>query len=96
MRGALFREYCAWLFPILEEFDRRADLNGYTPQEKRVDGYLAERLLGGWFFYCRESMKTLELPRVHFYDGKEYTARRILNTVLPPGSRRRALIKRLK
>lgn len=96
MRGALFREYCAWLFPILEEFDRRADLNGYTPQEKRVDGYLAERLLGGWFFYCRESMKTLELPRVHFYDGKEYAARRILNTVLPPGSRRRALIKRLK
>ena len=96
MHSALFREYCAWLFPVLEEFDRRADLTGYGPQEKRVDGYLAERLLGGWYFYRRERLKTLELPRVHFHTGREYAARRILNAALPPGTRRRALIKRLK
>ena len=98
MRRELFFDYCAWLFPILEEFDRRADYNisGYSAQEKRVNGYLAERLLGGWYLSRKQGLKTLELPRVHFYPEKEYAARRVLNAALPPGSRRRAVVKRLK
>ena len=46
MKRELFLDYCSWLFPILEEFDRRRDVSSYSIQERRVDGYLAERLLG--------------------------------------------------
>ena len=96
MRRDVFRAYCGWLFPLLEEFDRQVDTAGYSPQEKRVDGYLAERLLGVYVTFWRHELKVLELPRVHFCSGPEYVKRRVLNLLLPPGSRRRSLLKGLK
>lgn len=98
MGKEIFRDYCAWLFPMLAEFDARADTSGYSPQERRVDGYLAERLLGiyaAWL--CRAGgVRMLELPRVHFVpDGKERRNMRLLNILLPPGGRWRALGKRV-
>ena len=96
MRREIFCDYCAWLFPILEEFDRRTDISDYSPQERRVDGYLAERLLGIYVTFRRNGWKLLELPRVHFYSGAEYAKRKLLNTLLPPGSKRRSMIKKLK
>ena len=96
MKKALFHEYCGWLFPVLEEFDRRADLSGYSAQELRVDGYLAERLFGIWLTHRRGELKVLELPRVHFIpNGKERCKKKLLNALLPPGSKRRAVFKRL-
>lgn len=95
MRRQRFEHYCSWLFSILEEFDRRADLTGYGRQELRVDGYLAERLLG---IYCthHSEVERLELPRIHFEND---TATRLKlqckNLLLPPGSRLRAWVKRL-
>ena len=92
----VFLDYCAWLFPILEEFDQRADISQYSPQEQRVDGYLAERLLGVYVTFRRNELKTLELPRVHFYDKSEYIRRKLLNGILPPGGWRRSMIKKSK
>ena len=95
MRRELFQDYCTWLFSILEEFDRRADVSGYSAQERRVDGYLAERLLG---VYCthRRELKRIELPRVHFdaVDGKGDCRKRLLYQLLPPGTKRRAAVKK--
>lgn len=93
MRREMFQDYCGWLFPILEEFERRADTSAYAPQERRVVGYLAERLLGIYaaFQSCRR--KCMELPRVQF--SEKYVPCCLLNLMLPPGSRRRAKIKRL-
>lgn len=96
MRRQVFDRYCGWLFPLLEEFDKRAELSGYSPQELRVDGYLAERMLGVYAAFWKDELKTLELPRVHFYSRREYIRRRILNGLLPPGSRRRSAVKRIR
>lgn len=96
MRRDVFNDYCAWLFPILEEFDRRADVSGYNTQEMRVDGFLAERLLGVYYFWRRGELKTLELPRVHFEpDTGKRIREKAVNLLLPPGTVRRAYIKRL-
>ena len=94
MRRKVFYGYCAWLFPILEAFDQRADTSGYSEQESRVDGYLAERLFGVYLAYQENRLKILELPRVHFYPKAEYVRRKLLNAMLPPGSRRRALCRK--
>lgn len=98
MAWPLFERYCQWLFPILEEFDRRSDLAGYGPQELRVDGYLAERLFGVFYTKVKaEGLRTLELPRVHFVESRGQTVKqRFINALLPPGSVRRSKIKKLK
>lgn len=94
MKREVFSDYCTWLFPILAEFDARADTRGYSKQERRVDGYLGERLFGIYLTHWRSELKTLELPRVHFYgDGAPYLKHKVLNTLLPPGSTRRGLVK---
>jgi len=96
MAKPVFEHYCAWLFPVLAEFDRRTDPTGRDPQERRADGYLAERLFGG---FCRkvraEGLRTLELPRVDFIpeNGTRWR-RKLLAAVLPPGTKRRAAVKR--
>lgn len=97
MRRQVFQEYCGWLFPILERFDRWSDTSDYSMREMRVDGYLAERLLGVYLEYFRQERAgtILELPRVHFYGGLEGACRRVLNVALPPGSGRRARAKKV-
>jgi len=94
--AAVFDRYCNWLFPILAEFDRQVDLAGYAPQELRVDGYLAERLIGGFYTKLKaEGAKILELSRVDFIpDAGERRRRQLINAVLPPGTKRRAAVKR--
>ena len=97
MKKPLFDQYCGWLFSILEEFDQQADTTGYSPQELRVDGYLAERLLGVYVTHLRrtQGIQVTELPRIQFEPNRvQRYQRQLLNALLPPGSRRRAWVKK--
>ena len=93
MRRRVFEAYCAWLFPLLEEFDRRTDAGGRSAQEARVDGYLAERLLGVFAQARRGRLRTLELPRVIFTGKDAFFHQQLLYRCLPPGTKRRAAVK---
>ena len=94
MKKQLFYDYCEWLFSILQEFDNRADTSDYGQQDKRVDGYLAERLLGIYFTFHKKTLNVFELPRVHFVaNNQELKRKKIINSLIPPGSKRRAMIK---
>lgn len=101
MKKALFFSYCAWLFPILEEFDRRKDTSGYDVQAGRVDGYLAERLFGIYYTQLKNTgaCRCIELPRAHFerMAGSEssYLVKKAIHAILPPGSARRAFAKKI-
>lgn len=94
MNRACFFQYCEWLFPLLEEFDSRANISKYSVQEQRVDGYLAERLFGVFLNseYGFKGNKKMFLPRVHFGSTAKQRANYYL---LPPGSKRRAHIKKI-
>lgn len=94
MRRRLFQNYCSWLFPVLEEFDCISDTKNYSVQEKRVDGYLAERLLGTYITKIKKESKNkvLEIPRVHFA-STNYWRKSLINTLLPPSTYRRHIIK---
>ena len=41
-------EYCAWLFDVLFALEKRLDVSDYSPYDRRVFGFVAERLLDVW------------------------------------------------
>ena len=60
MRRERMDEYCGWLFDILFELEKRLDISGYTPYDRRVFGFVAERLLDVWLE--KNGIRTMELP----------------------------------
>lgn len=64
----IFDAYCTFLFPILFEMEKHLDLSAMSDYEKRVFGFVGERLLDVWVEKQRLSVKYLptvetELPK---------------------------------
>lgn len=67
MKKELFMDYSKWLFDILEKHEKIRDISEYPPVDKRVSGYLAERLCGIYITYLYEKgYSGKELQRVYF------------------------------
>lgn len=45
MKKEIFDGYCQWLFPILFQVEQEIDISSYSQYDKRVFGFLSERLL---------------------------------------------------
>ncbi|MDE7435613.1 MAG: DUF4422 domain-containing protein [Lachnospiraceae bacterium] len=56
----LFDRYCAWLFPLLDEVEQRTDISQYDTYQKRLYGFLAERLLR--VFTVMQELRVKEFP----------------------------------
>lgn len=102
MNKGIFNNYCTWLFGILKSFDKINDY--YRNNMKiayRVNGYLGERLFGIYFTWLKKqpNVRWAEVPRVHFQSLSEETGNfsimKGINLFLPPGTRRRACIKKI-
>ena len=63
MKKEIFDRYMAWLFDILFEFEKRADMSEYTVEGYRTPGHLAERLLTVFCWYM-EKNQNLKIKRV--------------------------------
>ena len=48
MDKKLFNEYAKWVFFILEELEKQVDISNYTDYNKRIYGFLSERLFNVW------------------------------------------------
>lgn len=53
-RSKVFQAYCKWLFDILFEVERQTDLQAYDAYQRRVFGFLSERLLRAWVIMQKE------------------------------------------
>jgi len=69
MNWETFDKYCCWLFPILKEVEDKTNITFYTPYQKRVYGYMAERLLN--LFVKVEKLKLMKIPVLKISDEPE-------------------------
>lgn len=69
MKSQLFDDYAKWLFDILFELQKRADISQYSVQEQRLFGYVSELLLDVWLDQNQLSYK--EVP-VMFMEKQDW------------------------
>ena len=69
MNWKTFDKYCCWLFPLLKEVEANTNITNYPPLQKRVYGYLAERLLN--LFVEAENLKLMKIPVLKISDEPE-------------------------
>lgn len=48
MKKSISDAYCKWLFDVLFELEKRLDISDYSDNDKRVFGFVSERLLDVW------------------------------------------------
>jgi hypothetical protein len=66
MRKDILGRYCAWLFDVLFELEKRIDISGYSVSEARVFGYISEWLLDVWL--DKNDHKGLEIHAMFMED----------------------------
>lgn len=57
-------DYCKWLFNILFEMEKRLDISNYSIQQRRVFGFLAERLMT--VYVINNKLKIKEINVLNF------------------------------
>ncbi len=69
MKRPLFEEYASWLFDILEAYENSEAYPEAAVVEKRLMGFLGERLFGIFYTYQRkQEICCAELPYIMFYN----------------------------
>ncbi|EFK31174.1 DUF4422 domain-containing protein [Lactobacillus delbrueckii] len=63
----IFDDYCDWLFKILGELEKETDLTKYSDYNKRMYGFVSERLVNVWIH--NKDLRVKEYP-VYFDDGR--------------------------
>lgn len=53
-------EYCSWLFDILFEVEKHLNLDSYDEYQRRMMGFLSERLIRVWIL--NRNYKVFENP----------------------------------
>jgi hypothetical protein len=61
----VFEEFMPWWFRVLADFESEIDLNSYIGYQKRILGYLSERLLTVWF-KKNNHLRIKEFPLLFF------------------------------
>ena len=73
MKSDLFKKYCEWMFPILEELETYYDLKNMDPFQARLIGRVSERLLDVYVQY--NNLKYKEIDFIYF--GKKNMVKKV-------------------
>ena len=63
-----FTDYCGWLFSVLSLMEEKIPCQWYDPYQKRVFGFMGERLLN---VYLEKRGGRVEFRNVYAYDRRE-------------------------
>lgn len=76
-----FDRYCSWIFDILSRVEKATDISYYNPVQKRIYGYMAERLFNVWLI--AEKKKLLQKSVLFINDIQpEYPERNLIKSLL--------------
>ena len=81
MKKNLADSYCEWLFDILFELEKRLDISGYSDYDKRLFGFVSERLLDVWLTkneYTYKDIPYIYLEKINWFSkGVRFVMRKI-------------------
>lgn len=83
--GAVVDGYCEWLFRIIEDVERKVDLEGYDASHKRIFGYYSEVLLNVYIKHNHLKPKYVYMVSLSDNSGKKklkYASRLMANRFL--------------
>lgn len=63
-RKDIYDRYCEWLFDILFEVEKRIDISTYDDYQKRVMGFLSERLFRVWLLMQSERITEVNIKMI--------------------------------
>ncbi len=69
MKWQDFDQYCSWLFPLLKSIEEKTDISHYDSVQKRIYGYIAERLFNVWLEAQKKDL--VEQPVIWFTEAKD-------------------------
>lgn len=67
MKWEQFNQYCSWLFPLLGQVENAIDISHYNPTQKRIFGFMAERLFNVWIVATNQ--RVIEKPVIWINEG---------------------------
>ena len=63
----LFDDYCNWLFTILQEVEQKIDITNYDNYQKRIYGFISERLLNVYIY--KHKLSVCHRPIISLMEG---------------------------
>lgn len=67
MNKEQLNNYCKWLFDILFELESKVDISNYSNYDKRIYGFLSERLFNVWLV----KNKNLKIKELYVYNTEQ-------------------------
>jgi len=64
MKDKYFKEYCTWLFEILEKTEKLIDISEYDSYQRRVFGFLSERILSIYIQHKIDTDSNIKIKEV--------------------------------
>lgn len=64
LKNDKYDEFMSWWFAMLFAFEKESDLESYQDYQRRILGFVAERLLTLWMLH--NDLKIIELPLIYF------------------------------
>jgi len=82
-RKNIFDEYCNWLFSTLFDYESKIDISTYNNYQKRLYGFLAERLFTVWLFHNhnRFSIKEIDVVEIENIPVMKFPIKEKINII---------------
>jgi len=68
----LMDEYCIWVFDVLQKLESITDISKYDDYQKRIFGFMSERLFTVWIYQNKLSIKELPIKNPEHSEEKIY------------------------